>query len=90
MKRITRREALKLGALAGGAFMLPIALQRIGYAVTAGSPQPTPFQVPLPIPPVLSTVRSDATTDYYEIVMHKAIAKILPGLTTELWTYNGI
>ena len=26
-----------------------------------------PFSVPLPIPPVLEPVRSDATTDYYEI-----------------------
>ena len=84
MKRITRREALKIGALAGGAFMLPIALQRIGSAVTAGSPQPTPFQVTLSIPPVLSAVHSDATTDYYEIAMHKAIVEILPGLTTEI------
>ena len=64
--------------------MLPIALQRIGYAVTAGSPQPTFFQAPLPIPPVLSAVRGGATTDYYEIVMHKAIVEILPGLTTEI------
>ena len=79
-----------MGALAGGSLMLPIALQRIGYAVTAGSPQPTPFEVPLPIPPVLSAVRSDATTDYYEIAMRRAIVEILPGLTTEIWTYNGI
>ena len=26
------------------------------------------FRVPLPIPPVLSPVRSDSTSDYYEIV----------------------
>jgi hypothetical protein len=61
-----------LGTLAGASLLLPIGLQRIGYASTAGSPQPTPFQVPLPIPPGLSPVRSDATTDYYEITMRKA------------------
>ena len=90
MKTITRRQALRLGTLAGASLLLPIGLQRIGYASTAGSPQPTPFQVPLPIPPVLSPVRSDATTDYYEITMRKARAGILPGLTTEVWAYNGI
>ncbi|HEY9780369.1 MAG TPA: multicopper oxidase domain-containing protein [Leptolyngbyaceae cyanobacterium] len=88
--RITRREALKLGALAGGSLLLPITFQRRSHAGTAGSPQPTPFQIQLPIPPVLSPVRSDATTDYYEITMKKAQVNILPGLTTEIWGYNGI
>lgn len=91
MKRIfTRRQALKIGAIAGGALMLPIALQRRGVALTAGSPQPTPFQVKLPIPPVMTPVRSDANTDYYEIKMKKSRIGILPGLTTEVWAYEGI
>lgn len=91
MKRIfTRREALKIGALAGGALLLPIALQHHVDAVTAGSPQPPAFQIKLPIPPTLQPVRSDGTTDYYEIVMNKSRAEILPGLTTEIWAYNGI
>lgn len=38
MKRITRREALKLGTLAGGWLLLPIGLERRSYAKTAGSP----------------------------------------------------
>lgn len=79
-----------LGVLAGGSFLLPIALQHQGHAVTAGSPQPTPFQDKLPIPPVLEPVRRDGTTDYYEIVMKKSQVEILPGLTTEIWAYNGI
>lgn len=91
MERIfTRREALKLGAIAAGSLLLPIALQHRSYAVTQGSPQPTPFQVKLPIPPVLQPVRSDDTTDYYEITMNKSQVEILPGLTTEIWAYNGI
>jgi len=90
MKKITRREALKLGAIAGGLLVLPIALQRRGYAGDAGSPKPPLFTRQLPIPPVLSPVRSDATTDYYEITMRKAKVEILPGLTTEIWGYNGI
>ncbi|HYW21209.1 MAG TPA: hypothetical protein VE956_18300 [Nodularia sp. (in: cyanobacteria)] len=43
MKQITRREALKLGALVGGSLLLPIGFQYRSQAGTAGSPQPTPF-----------------------------------------------
>ena len=89
IKTFTRRDALKLGAISGGALLIPIALQSLGYAATAGSPQPTPFEIQLPIPPVLKPVRSDATTDYYEIAMNKSRVNILPGLTTEVWAYNG-
>lgn len=92
MKKITRREALKLGTLAGGSLLLPTSFlyRSQAQAGTAGSPQPTPFTVKLPIPPVLQPVRSDATTDYYQITMKKAQVNILPGLTTEIWGYNGI
>lgn len=90
MTKFTRRDALKIGAFAGGALLLPIALQRRGYSINAGSPQPTPFQVNLPIPPILRPVRSDADTDYYEIKMQKSRVNILPGLTTEVWAYQGM
>lgn len=74
MKKITRREALKLGTLAGGSLLLPTAFlyrNQASTAATAGSPQPTRFIVKLPIPPVLKPVRSNATTDYYEMTMKK-------------------
>jgi FtsP/CotA-like multicopper oxidase with cupredoxin domain len=90
MKNLTRRSALKLGALTGGSLLLPIAFQHRTQAGTAGSPQPARFQAKFRIPPVLNPVRSDATTDYYEITMKKAQVNILPGLTTEVWAYNGI
>lgn len=89
--KITRRKAIQLAAIAGGsAILLPIAHQHISHAATAGSPQPEPFAVKLPIPPVLKPVRSDATTDYYEILIQKNRVEILPGLITEIWGYNGI
>jgi FtsP/CotA-like multicopper oxidase with cupredoxin domain len=47
------------------------------------------FRVPLPIPPVLSPVRSDRTADYYEIFPREATAEIIPGLPTRVWGYNG-
>ena len=94
MKRITRREALKLGALAGGSLLLPIELLRRTKAVAQESSGPvspkTPlFQVPLPILPVLSPVRSDATTDYYVIEQKPAQVEIVPGFLTTIWGYNG-
>jgi spore coat protein A len=51
---------------------------------------PEPFAVPLPIPPILSPARQDATTDYYEITQRAAQVEILPGIKTEIWGYNGI
>src|SRR5262245_66547736 len=47
------------------------------------------FRVPLPIPPVLRPVRSDKTTDYYEIIQREAWAEILPGVRTRIWGYDG-
>jgi spore coat protein A len=47
------------------------------------------FQVPLPIPAVLSPVRSEPTSDYYEIVQREATAQIIAGVPTRVWGYNG-
>jgi spore coat protein A len=54
------------------------------------APLPTPFQVPLPVPPVARPVRADPSTDYYEIDVRPAAARILPGLDTPIWGYDGI
>ncbi len=90
MSIITRRQALKFGAIAGGSLLLPLGLQRIGYAGDAGSPKIKPFTVPFRVPPLLQPVRTDADFDYYEVTMRKAQVEILPGLKTEIWGYNGI
>lgn len=88
MKRmLTRRDALKLGLLAGGSILVPVGLQQRGLAQV--SPQTTPFQVPLRIPPVLSPVSSDETQDYYEVVMYENQVELLPGRQTTIWGYNG-
>jgi spore coat protein A len=44
----------------------------------------------LPIPPVLKPVRTDGTTDYYEVTQRPGKADMLSGLTTTMWGYNGI
>jgi len=93
MKKITRREALKLTAIAGGSLLLPIGILRRGAASPDSgkpvSPKTPLFQVPLPIMPVLRPVYSDATTDYYEITQKLTQVEILPGLKTRIWGYNG-
>ncbi len=89
MRKISRRDALKFGALAGGSLLLPIGLQSRSYAGDAGSPKVAPFSLPFKVPPVLSPVRSDATTDYYQINVNKTQVNILPGRSTEVFSYNG-
>lgn len=86
-KMFTRRDALKLGLLTGGALLLPLGLQQRG---SAASPKTTAFQLPLKIPPVLTPVNRDATTDYYVVTMKQAQIEILPGLKTTIWGYDGL
>lgn len=77
------------GAGTGGS-SLATAMGMGGGSAAPSSPVVTPFQVPLPIPPILAPVRTDATTDYYEISMREAQTSILPGLQTTVWGYNGM
>ena len=86
--RLTRRDVLKFGAIAGGSLLLPIGLQKRSYAGDAGSPQITPFSLPFKPVPVLAPKRSDATTDYYEITVNKTITRIIPNLDTPVFSYN--
>ncbi|MGH3146138.1 MAG: multicopper oxidase family protein, partial [Rubrobacter sp.] len=51
---------------------------------------PGPFRTPLPVPPVLEPVRSEAGADHYEMTQKVGKAEILPGLKTEVWGYDGI
>lgn len=79
-----RREFLVLG----GAFVA-------GHAIARGQHPPhgshvARFQLPLRIPPVLRPVRTDDTTDYYEISQREAEVEILQGLRTDVWGYEGI
>ncbi|HEY8746056.1 MAG TPA: multicopper oxidase domain-containing protein, partial [Chloroflexota bacterium] len=86
-----RRQFMKLGLLGGAAALLPVA-----PAIAASRKNATPagpvipsFAQPLTIPPVLQPVRSDATTDYYQMTQEEAQVEILPGLKTTIWGYNG-
>jgi FtsP/CotA-like multicopper oxidase with cupredoxin domain len=49
---------------------------------------PAPFTVPFEVPPVAVPLRG-AHTDYYDMTMSSKVIEILPGIQTEVWTYNG-
>jgi FtsP/CotA-like multicopper oxidase with cupredoxin domain len=85
---MNRRDLLKLGVSAGLASLIPsrALLASLGMA---SSPPVTPFQVPLPIPPVLAPTAQDSTTDYYDVTMRETQVQILPGYPpTTVWAYN--
>ncbi|MGF1569874.1 MAG: multicopper oxidase family protein [Nodosilinea sp.] len=83
----TRRDLLKWGLFSGATLIAPFTFPQSAWAF---SPQIPRFQQPFRIPPELAPVRSDQTTDYYEITLQKARVNILPGVTTEIWGYNGL
>ncbi|GAA4991285.1 multicopper oxidase family protein [Actinopolymorpha pittospori] len=91
---LSRRGFLGMVGAAGAA----VALGACGRDSTGQTAQllpsraslPKPYTVRLPIPPVKKPLRSDATTDYYEVVQKVADARILPGLRTPILGYDGI
>jgi FtsP/CotA-like multicopper oxidase with cupredoxin domain len=94
-KPVSRREALKLGALGSAAALLPLERR----ALTSGnatrnriptSALPAPFTMPFVIPPVLQPVKRDATTDYYQLWQQQTSVEILPGKPATIFGYNGI
>ena len=50
---------------------------------------PAPFGAALPVPPVLRPVRTDETTDYYDITQKVSTVAILDDLPTQVWGYDG-
>lgn len=83
---LNRRNFLRWGLLGSAVVTTPFSAPRPAWAL---SPQIPRFQQPFRVPPELAPVRRDETTDYYEIRVHKAAVPLLPGLTTEIWGYNG-
>jgi spore coat protein A, manganese oxidase len=76
--KIARREILYLGAGLAAVSATP-PLVSTGEARASATQR---FQRPLPIPRVLKPVRTDSTTDYYEMTQREAEVEILPGLRT--------
>jgi spore coat protein A len=95
---ISRGEFLRLGLAGAVTLALPFGASACsgssegstGTLLQSKAKLPEPFMVPLPVPPVLEPARSDANTDYYELVQKVGKAEILPGLETKVWGYGGI
>ncbi|MFE0330957.1 multicopper oxidase family protein [Streptomyces sp. NPDC003753] len=94
---IGRRRLLAAAALGGGALTVggwamasgALTPGQPGLLLRSQAPLPPRYAVPLPVPSVLAPVRSDGTTDVYEITQRTARLRILPGLETTAWTYGG-
>jgi spore coat protein A, manganese oxidase len=70
--KITRREAFYLGAGALAVSAAPLLLSNPELR----SPLAQRFERPLPTAPILTPVRTDATTDYYEITQRECKMRI--------------
>lgn len=97
--RLSRRELLSSALAAGGAVLAG------GFPGRARGALPLlyrPFQVDLPIPPVLAPVAPFETsqvvrsewqrrpTKYYVVRERRSVAQIVPGIETPVWGYEGL
>ncbi|WP_053666227.1 multicopper oxidase family protein [Streptomyces sp. MMG1121] len=96
----TRRSALGAGiAVASTAFtgasLLPLLTARGAEASDTPAPADTTapavelFKVPMPLIPVARPVSTGGGVDTYEVTTRKVTKEILPGIQTELFTYDG-
>jgi spore coat protein A, manganese oxidase len=104
--KISRREAIRIGLMGSGAILFPFEWAEPSLADCNSqippypppfSSQNPPFSPQIPVfqqsfrtPPILQPAHSDASTDYYEIVVKPDLVDILPGRKTPIWSYNGM
>jgi spore coat protein A, manganese oxidase len=88
IRRINRRDALKLTFASGVSAMLQACGVRPSYVGSSNAL--ARFETALPIPPVLEPTRSDEHGDYYELEARESTAAILPRKQTKIHSYNGI
>ncbi|MET7364115.1 multicopper oxidase domain-containing protein [Streptomyces sp. NPDC005562] len=94
---VTRRRLLGTGlaaagvGLTGASFTPLLAVDRAkaSPAKAAKAANPPLFAVPLPKMPVLRPTFRTATADHYDVTMRPARREILPGIQTDLLTFDG-
>ncbi len=96
---VSRRRVLAAGMATAsvgvtGAALVPLATAPAGAApggaAPAGAaPAATPFTQPMPRPTVLSPVSTGGGVDVYVMTMRQATAEILPGVQSQVLTFNG-
>ncbi|MDT3444774.1 multicopper oxidase family protein [Pseudofrankia sp. BMG5.37] len=79
-----------LGVVSFGGLALSDPRGQTGELLRSRARLPKPHTVPLPVPPVARPVRTDPTTDFYEIVQREADLELLPGLRTRVFGYDGL
>jgi spore coat protein A len=93
--KYSRRQVLRYAGVSGAGLLFPIVetgcIPRPESRVLPSLAElPKPFEVPLPILPVLKPVPTDAGTDFYDVTVRPANARILPSKETAIWGYEGI
>jgi FtsP/CotA-like multicopper oxidase with cupredoxin domain len=92
---VNRRNLARLGLIAGagasGALFFRPGAEAKGKRVSAERVlnRIQRFAQPLAIPKPLTPVRRTENTDYYQITMQRALKEFVPGVSTEVWGYNG-
>ncbi|MFG2356446.1 multicopper oxidase family protein [Streptomyces sp. NPDC048521] len=96
---VTRRRVLATGIAAGsagltGASLVPLLSARAAEAADAPATGTTPlaielFKVPMPLIPVAKPVSTAGGVDIYESTTRKVTKEILPGIQTDVLTYDG-
>jgi spore coat protein A len=93
---ITRREFLKLSAMAGGALMLPRGMRRVFAQIPGGTLPPgdvDKFTLPLVKPPAMpSSKMPGGQKDLYRIAVRQFSQRILspPHPETTVWSYGSV
>ncbi|QES39651.1 bilirubin oxidase [Streptomyces venezuelae] len=93
---VTRRRLLGTGLAAAGVGLTGASFTPLlGVDRAKASPAPAAaaipelFTVPMPQMPVLRPTVRTATTDYYDVTTRRVRKEILPGIQTDLITYDG-
>ncbi|MFE9255815.1 multicopper oxidase family protein [Streptomyces sp. NPDC006879] len=97
MSPISRRNFLgAVGAVSTSGLILPFAVgcdssgEQGGVTIKSGSvPIPDRFTLPFRTPPVIQPASSAGTTDYFDVRAYTTKLQILPGVQTEVFSYNG-
>jgi spore coat protein A len=91
---LSRRGLLTLAGVAGLAGLAgcgrPVDGPGTGSLLTSSLPLPERFRTPLPIPPVARPVLTNSAGDHIVLTQRVADAHLLPGVTTQIWGYDGI
>jgi FtsP/CotA-like multicopper oxidase with cupredoxin domain len=89
--KFSRREALGYAGLTGAGLLTGCLIPRPEARVLPSrAPLPNPFQRTLPVLPTLKPVRADEKTDFYDVTVRQASVRILDGMDTSIWGYDGI